>query len=181
MPWQIGIEANQASSVGSQPYWLRFGCSFRLQCASRVQQTSPAPNVVCIHRYECPLPNIVCLHRLSIKDVKLYGTVRIDLMEQAEGLAITKEQIQTAQTKASTGTTPYTRRPRALLQSPTRTMPPVTQSLYHNQFWCIDVYQSVYCGDCTCTCLGQVAYDMRFDKLLHSAGACRSAGSAVFG
>ena len=66
--------------------------------------------------------------------MKLYGTIRIDLMEQAEGLAITKDLIQTAQNKASTGTAPYTRRPRASLQSSTRIMPPVTQSLYHNHF-----------------------------------------------
>lgn len=66
--------------------------------------------------------------------MKLYGSVRINLMEQAEGLAITKEQLQTALTKSANNTGPRTQRPRALLQSPTRTMPPVTQSLYHNQF-----------------------------------------------
>ena len=55
-------------------------------------------------------------------------------MEQAKGLAISKEQLQTALTKSTSGAGPRAQRPRVLLQSPIRTMPPVTQSLYHNQF-----------------------------------------------
>jgi len=72
--------------------------------------------------------------RLSLKDLKLYGTVRVNLLEQAEGMSITKAQIQAALSQSPSGVHPSTNRPRALPHSPTRIVPPVTHSLYQNQY-----------------------------------------------
>lgn len=74
------------------------------------------------------------LHRLSLKDVKLYGTVRINLLEQAAGMAITKAQIEEALSQSNPETHPGPNRLRTPLNSPTRRVPPVTHSLYHNQY-----------------------------------------------
>ncbi|KAL0035198.1 hypothetical protein WJX79_005676 [Trebouxia sp. C0005] len=74
------------------------------------------------------------VHRLSLKDVKLYGTVRVNLLEQAEGMCITKAQIQAALSQSPSGVHPSTNRPRALPHSPTRIVPPVTHSLYQNHY-----------------------------------------------
>ncbi|KAL0025169.1 hypothetical protein WJX77_004596 [Trebouxia sp. C0004] len=74
------------------------------------------------------------VHRLSLKDLKLYGTVRVNLLEQAEGMCITKAEIQAALSQSPSGVHPSTNRPRALQLSPTRIVPPVTHSLYQNQY-----------------------------------------------
>ncbi|DBB09190.1 TPA: Bardet-Biedl syndrome 5 protein, variant 4 [Trebouxia sp. C0006] len=74
------------------------------------------------------------VHRLSLKDLKLYGTVRVNLLEQAEGMCITKAHIQAALSQSPSGVHPSTKRPRALPHSPTRILPPVTHSLYQNQY-----------------------------------------------
>ncbi|DBB04806.1 TPA: hypothetical protein ACH3X3_010097 [Trebouxia sp. C0006] len=72
------------------------------------------------------------VHRLSLKDVKLHGTVRISLLEQAEGMPIIKAQLQAALSQSSIASHPSATRPRTMPHSPTRIMPPVTYSLYQN-------------------------------------------------
>ena len=74
----------------------------------------------------------VCMCRLSLKDVKLYGTVRVSLLEQAEGMPITKAQLQAALSQSSIASHPSATRSRTMPHSPTRIMPPVTYSLYQN-------------------------------------------------
>ena len=82
----------------------------------------------------CCRLSLHCCCRLSLKDVKLYGTVRINLLGQAEGVSITKAQIQAALSQSSLATQPSASRPRTMPHSPTRIVPPVTYSLYHNQY-----------------------------------------------